>query len=89
MIKRIPIIKASQLDDLDEMEMIQGYWDGTANEPYPGNNRSFSYWHGWRNGMMDRGHMRHDSASRQLAHDVVQSGYLKNLHLKRNDTNPT
>lgn len=74
---RIPITKANQLNDLDDAELMQGYWDGKDNEPEPGDNRSYSYWHGWRNGMMDGKHMPHDAASRALAHDVIETGYLK------------
>ena len=74
----ISITKAAQLKDLDDKELIQGYWDGKENAPKPGDNRSYSYSHGWKNGMMDGKHMLHDEAARQLAHDVVESGYFRN-----------
>lgn len=76
---RIPISRAEQLDDLDDAEVIEGYFDGRENEPEPGDNRSFSYWHGWRNGMADGRHRKHDYAQRALANDVIATGYLKNL----------
>jgi hypothetical protein len=71
---RIPIRTAKQLDDLDEKEVVEGYCDGLNGEREPGNNRSFSYWHGWRNGRTDRGG-KPDDAQVELAHDVVRSGY--------------
>ncbi len=51
---------------LDEAEIAEGYRDGRQNEPC-GDNRSRSYWHGWRNGMMDGKHMKGDHASAVLA----------------------
>jgi hypothetical protein len=31
----------------------------------------FSYWHGWRNGMVDGGHRPKDAAQAALAHDYL------------------
>ena len=56
-----------ELDTLDSDEVIEGYFDGRKNEPEPQGNRSKSYWHGWRNGMIDGGHMKSDAASKALA----------------------
>lgn len=68
--KRIPIIKASQLALLDPVEIIEGYFDGKKGELEPGDNRSYSYWHGWRNGNSDRtGKL--DTAQRELSKDYV------------------
>lgn len=67
----IPVSTIADLDTLDEHEMVDGYLDGLADAPEPGNNRSRSYWHGWRNGMRDRGKLGHDSASHQLASEYV------------------
>lgn len=72
MIFRIPITTLAQLDALDEAEIIEGYWDGKDNFPC-GNNRSISYWHGWRNGMADGKHAEIDEFQRQLAHVIVES----------------
>jgi hypothetical protein len=76
---RQPITKASELDALDDAEIIEGYWDGFHGEPEPGDNRSLSYWHGWRNGAVDKGHRKGDAAQAALAHDVIQTGYFKKL----------
>jgi ribosome modulation factor len=66
-----PVRTLADLDTLDDAEVVEGYRDGLANEPEPGNNRSRSYWHGWRNGMSDRGLRAIDEAQRELARAVV------------------
>jgi hypothetical protein len=71
-IDRIPIRRAVQLESLDDTELREGYLDGFNGEPEPGNNRSFSYWHGWRNGAVDKGHREIDEAQRELARDYVR-----------------
>lgn len=57
---------------MDDDEIFEGYRDGFKNEPEPGNNRSFSYWHGWRNGRADRTGEA-DAAQRELARDYFSS----------------
>lgn len=79
---RIPIQRASQLDGLDDADLLEGYLDGKDGEPEPGNNRSFSYWHGWRNGAVDGHHREKDDAQAELARDVVATGYLKRQSAK-------
>lgn len=76
---RIPIQRAELLDYLDSTEVLEGYEDGRAGLPEPGDNRSFSYWHGWRNGSVDGRHRQPDAAGMALAKDVIDSGYLKRL----------
>ena len=66
-----PIMTLEELDLLNDEEVIEGYFDGRANEPEPGGNRSKSYWHGWRNGMVDGGHAEKDAAQAILAHLAV------------------
>lgn len=66
-----PVRTKIDLDGLDENEMVSGYLAGQENSPEPGNDKSRSYWHGWRNGMVDFGHMKIDSAMAQLAREVV------------------
>jgi ribosome modulation factor len=67
----IPVSTLADLDTLDDAEIVEGYRDGLANEPEPHNNRSRSYWHGWRNGMADRGFRPIDEAQRDLAREYV------------------
>lgn len=68
---RAPLTRVDELDAIDESETLEGYFDGFKNEPC-GNNRSRSYWHGWKNGMVDGGHAKLDSAQATLAHNYVQ-----------------
>lgn len=44
----------ADLARLDSAEIFEGYRDGLAAMPPPGDNRSDSYWHGFRNGQNDR-----------------------------------
>lgn len=37
-----------------EKEMLDGYLSGLMREPEPGNNRSHSFRHGWKNGRDDK-----------------------------------
>lgn len=65
-----------ELESLNDEEVIEGYFDGLKNEPEPGNNRSKSYWHGWRNGMVDGGYAVADKNMAKLARLVVQRSRL-------------
>ena len=68
-----PVRTLEVLNTLDQSEIVEGYRDGLAGEPTPGGNRSLSYWHGWRNGMVDSGRMQKDIAMAELARAVVRS----------------
>ena len=57
------------LDGQDEI--VQGYLDGFAGEPEPGDNRSDGYWHGWRNGQNDRAG-KVDPEQTALARDLLR-----------------
>lgn len=59
------------LDALDSNEILAGYLDGFVGAPEPGSDKSRSYWHGWRNGMVDGGNREIDSAQVQLVREVV------------------
>lgn len=72
MTDRLPIKRAPALDLLDSADCVEGYMDGVEGFPEPGDNRSFSYWHGWRNGAADGGHRPVDDAQRDLARDVIR-----------------
>ncbi len=52
---REPVISLMDLARLDEIEQREGYQDGYEGLPC-GDNRSRSYWHGWRQGSRDAGH---------------------------------
>lgn len=63
-----PVTTLADLNALNDDEVLEGYHDGLAGETEPGNNRSRSYWHGWRNGALDGGHREKDAAQAELAH---------------------
>lgn len=67
-----PVRTVADLETLDAEEIRDGYWDGFKGEPEPGNNRSRSYWHGWRNGAVDGGHRAKDEAQAELAREVLK-----------------
>lgn len=54
MIEHAPVTTYGDLLTLNEDEIVEGYRDGRAGGPC-GDNRSRSYWHGWRNGRVDSG----------------------------------
>jgi hypothetical protein len=67
MTERVPVTTTAELDSLDSAEIVEGYLDGLADpDNEPGDNRSKSYWHGWRNGSLDRSG-RPDPAALALA----------------------
>lgn len=55
------------LDKLNDDEILEGYRDGRAGLPEPGNNRSLDYWQGWRNGALDGGYRKKDAEQAELA----------------------
>ena len=74
-----PVTTLEDLNSLDEGEMLEGYWSGYDGWPEPGNNRTRSFWHGWRNGAVDGKHREKDDAQAQLARLVVRSNYLARM----------
>ena len=54
---------------LDESEVFVGYMDGYLGEGSLASCCSPSYRHGWRNGMIEGGHMPPDAAYLALAED--------------------
>lgn len=67
----LPVITLEDMRSLDQDEVAEGHRDGFHGAPEPGNNRSRSYWHGWRNGAVDGGFRPADEAQRELARLVV------------------
>lgn len=66
-----PVATLADLESLDQQHVLEGYISAERGDPEPGPNRGRSYWHGWRNRMMDYGKIPHDDASRQLAAEYV------------------
>ena len=77
---RRPVWLASDLDTLDQSEIEEGYRDGLDDFPCSGN-RSRAYWHGWQNGMVDKGRMKQTTAMRFLVTDVLQRERVKRVML--------
>ena len=46
MITRIPIERVEMLNSLDNDDVVEGYMDWVSGDSEPGDNRSYSYWHG-------------------------------------------
>lgn len=76
MARRIPIRAVARLGEIDLNEALEGYEAGRNGEAEPGNNRSYSFWHGWRNGRVDGGFAAPDDAARELARDAIRSKFL-------------
>ncbi|MFP5512561.1 MAG: hypothetical protein ACLGJC_05730 [Alphaproteobacteria bacterium] len=65
---KVPVETLCDLARLDGAEIADGYLDGLKPDAFePGTNRSRAYWHGWRNGRMDRDPASKDAAAAELA----------------------
>lgn len=64
-----PVRTVADFQNLDEGETLEGYLDGFHDGPSPNSSNSRSYWHGWRNGMVDSHRQPPDCASEELAQD--------------------
>lgn len=67
----IPVRTVSDLETLDQNEIVLGYWSGFEGDSEPGNNHSRSFWHGWRNGASDKRFREIDADQRALAREIV------------------
>jgi hypothetical protein len=70
-----PVSTIADLESLNDDEILEGYLAGSQNLPC-GDNVSRSYWHGWRNGMVDFQHMKPDYHMMYLAKEAINNGYL-------------
>ena len=62
-----PIDTVEVFRTLDDGEILEGYMDGFDGTAAPDSTRSRSYWHGWRNGMIESGRAPPDVAYDALA----------------------
>lgn len=67
-----PVRTVADLDSLDEAQVIEGYVSTKRDDPEPGENRGRSFWHGWRNRMIDFGVIPQDDASAALAKEYCE-----------------
>lgn len=76
-----PIKTLDDLNNQDEDEMLEGYLSALrGNHDEPGSDKSRSFWHGWRNGMVDNGMMKNDDAQKELAGNLMSGYYKIRLH---------
>ncbi len=57
----------AEFKTLDDGDILEGYLDGFHATGVPDSSRSRSYWHGWRNGMIESERMPPDMAYHRLA----------------------
>jgi hypothetical protein len=69
---RRPVACVTDLRELDDAEILEGYRDGMEGFPCSGN-RSRAYWHGWSNGMRDTHRSEPTAESTALAVDYLKS----------------
>jgi len=67
-----PLSSVRELDVLDGDDCMAGYLAGLDGALEPGSDKSKSYWHGWRNGMMDKGELPIDWPATNLAAEFVR-----------------
>lgn len=63
---------AAELDLLDIDDIVDGYRAGLRGASEPGSDKSRSYWHGWRNGMVDTNRMPMDAAMWALVREHIR-----------------
>ncbi|MCW2194979.1 hypothetical protein AB7M45_007752 [Bradyrhizobium elkanii] len=66
-----PVSTLADLETLDDEQISEGYRSAERGDPEPGPNRGRSFWHGWRNRMIDMGELPGDDASRSLAREYL------------------
>ena len=69
------------INDIDDVECLEGYNDGRNNDPAPGQNSTNSYVQGWWAGMYDGGHRNYHP----IDTDIVKA-WLANEALCRDHT---
>lgn len=67
-----PLSTAAEADFLDMDDCVEGYMSGLRTEEEPGSDKSKSFWHGWRNGMIDRGKIPIDEAAQNLCREMIR-----------------
>jgi hypothetical protein len=72
-----PVETVADFKTLDDGEILEGYLDGFSGEPRPNSGHSRSYWHGWRNGMIESGRKLPDLAYQQLANDFTRGAFVR------------
>ena len=70
----------TDLADLDDDECLAGYRAGLGFIPIDHTKRNSSYWHGYRNGQVDRGLEPISPEQQEFARRFVAAGRAKGMH---------
>lgn len=70
----------ANLNEINDDECLAGYRAGLGFIAVDHTQRSCSYWHGYRNGQVDRGLEPISSAQRQIARQAVDEMRRKGAH---------
>jgi hypothetical protein len=68
-----PVATVTELNSLDETDMIAGHLSAERGDPEPGPNRGKAFWHGWRTRMMDLHEIPIDEKHRKLVKEWIAS----------------
>ena len=67
---REPIDNLTTLDNLDSRDLVSGYFAGLNGDGHePSVEKNADYYHGWLNGMCDKGRMQPSATHKQLVHE--------------------
>ena len=67
---REPIDNLTSLDNLDNRDLVAGYFAGLNGDGHePSVEKNADYYHGWLNGMCDKGRMQPSATHKQLVHE--------------------
>ena len=67
---REPIADLTTLDNLDCRDLVSGYFAGFNGDGHePSVEKNADYYHGWLNGMCDKGRMQPSATHKQLVHE--------------------
>ena len=67
---REPIADLPALDNLDSRDLVSGYFAGFNGDGHePSVEKNADYYHGWLNGMCDKGRMQPSATHKQLVHE--------------------
>lgn len=70
----LPVATLADMDQLDSDDVVAGYRYGLRGGDEPGSDKSRSFWHGWRNGMVDSNRMESDLAQQILCRAAIERG---------------
>jgi hypothetical protein len=69
-VDREPINNLTALDNLDGRDLVAGYFAGFSGDGHePSVEKNADYYHGWVNGMCDKGRMQPSATHKQLIHE--------------------